>query len=73
MKTRFTLLGIVAAVVIGIAAVFVSCNKELNDITTYRGEVVYINTTTPFPNLQVKVTDGKTVQRSVQRCNLLNR
>ncbi len=59
MKTRFTLLGVIAAVVIGIVAVFVSCNKELNDIITYRGEVVYINTTTPFPNLQVKVTDGK--------------
>ncbi len=58
MKTRFTLLGIIAAVVIGITAVFVSCQKELNDIVRYRGEVVYINTTNPFPNLTVKVTNG---------------
>ena len=59
MKTRFTWLGIIAAVVIGITAVFVSCQKELNDIVRYRGEVVYINTTNPFPNLTVKVTNGR--------------
>ena len=58
MRTRFTWLGIIAAVVIGITAVFVSCQKELNDIVIYRGEVVYKNTTNPFPNLTVKVTNG---------------
>ena len=58
MKTRFTLLGLIAVVVIGITAVFVSCQKELNDIVIYRGEVVYKNTTNPFPNLIVKVTNG---------------
>ena len=59
MKTRFTLFGIVATIIVGACALFISCNKELNDIISYHGEVVYINTTNPFPNLQVKVTDGK--------------
>ena len=59
MNTRFTLFGIVATIIVGACALFISCNKELNDIISYHGEVVYINTTNPFPNLQVKVTDGK--------------
>ena len=58
MKTRFTLLGVVAMLIISICAIFVSCNKDLNDIVKYYGEVIYINTTNPFPNLTVKVTNG---------------
>ena len=38
---------------------FIGCQENVNDVVTYRGEVVYINTTTPFADLTVKVTDGK--------------
>ena len=49
----------VAVCIVSIITFFVACNRDgLNDIVTYRGQVVYINTTTPFPNLQVKVTNG---------------
>ena len=59
MKTRFTWFGMVAVCIVSIITFFVACNRDgLNDIVTYRGQVVYINTTTPFPNLQVKVTNG---------------
>ncbi len=59
MKTRFTLVGIIAIVVLGISTFFVGCKEEgLNDVVKYHGQVVYINTTTPFPDLTVKVTDG---------------
>lgn len=61
MKTRFTLLGIIATLIVSICAIFVSCNKELNDIINYSGQVVYLKTTTPFPNLAVKVTDGTNI------------
>lgn len=58
MKSRFTLLGIIAAVVLGICAIISSCTNDLNDVITYSGQVVYLKTTTPFPNLAVKVTNG---------------
>ena len=59
MKTRFTWLGVVATLLVTISTFFVACNKDdMNDVIVYRGQVVYINTTTPFPNLQVKVTNG---------------
>lgn len=59
MKTRFTWLGIVAAIVLGISIFFAGCQGDgLNDVTIYRGQVVYINTTIPFPDLTVKVTNG---------------
>lgn len=60
MKTRFTWLGIIAICIFCLCGIFVSCNKnEVNDIVYYRGQVVYINTTNPFPDLTVKVTNGK--------------
>ena len=59
MKTKFRWFGMVAVCIVSIITFFVACNRDgLNDIVTYRGQVVYINTTTPFPNLQVKVTNG---------------
>ena len=61
MKTRFTLLGIIAAVVLGICAIISSCTNDLNDVITYSGQVVYLKTTTPFPNLAVKVTNGTNI------------
>lgn len=60
MKTRFTWLGIVATLLVTISTFFIACNKDdMNDVVNYRGQVVYINTTTPFPDLTVKVTNGK--------------
>ena len=60
MKTRFTWLGIVATLILGIAIFFVGCNKDgLNDVVIYKGQVVYINTTNPFADITVKVTNGK--------------
>ena len=59
MKSKFSLLGIIAAVVIGLTAVFIGCTKEdVNAVVNYYGKVNYINTSTPFPDLEVKVTDG---------------
>ena len=58
MKTRFTWLGIVAAFILCLTTFFFGCNGELNDVVQYRGQVVYINTTNPFPDLTVKVTNG---------------
>lgn len=59
MKTRFTWLGIVATLLITISTFFVACNKDdMNDVIVYHGQVVYINTTNPFPDLTVKVTNG---------------
>ena len=60
MKSKFSLLGILAALVIGLTAVFIGCTKEdVNAVVKYYGKVVYINTSTPFPDLEVKVTDGE--------------
>ena len=59
MKTRFTWLGFVATLLITISTFFVACNKDdMNDVIVYHGQVVYINTTNPFPDLTVKVTNG---------------
>ena len=59
MKTKFNWVGIVTTLIVVISTFFVACNKdEINDVVNYRGQVVYINTTTPFPDLTVKVTDG---------------
>lgn len=59
MKTRFTLIGIVAAVVMACSMLFVGCNDPLGGMTLYSGKVVYSGTTTPFPDLEVKVTNGE--------------
>ena len=59
MKTRFTWLSIVATCFLIIATLFVGCNKDgLDEIVVYSGQVVYINTTKPFADLTVKVTNG---------------
>ena len=59
MKTKFTWAGIVASLLLIITTFFVGCKKDdMNDVIVYRGQVVYINTTTPFPDLTVKVTNG---------------
>lgn len=59
MKYKSFLFGIFAFMLLCISTLFVCCNKELNDVISYSGQVVYLKTTTPFPNLTVKVTDGK--------------
>ena len=60
MKARFTWFGIVATLLVTISTFFIACNKDdMNDVVNYRGQVVYINTTIPFPDLTVKVTNGK--------------
>ena len=59
MKTRFSLFGIFAVMLFAISTCFIGCQNDVNDVVTYRGEVVYINTTTPFADVTVKVTDGK--------------
>lgn len=38
----------------------------MNDIVIYRGQVVYINTTNPFPDLLVKITDGSNTHCQAQ-------
>ena len=59
MKTRFIWFGIVATLLVTISTFFVACNKDdMNDVIVYHGQVVYINTTNPFPDLTVKVTNG---------------
>lgn len=58
MKTRFTWLGVVAACILTFTALLIGCSGDMNDVVLYRGQVVYINTTNPFPDLTVKVTNG---------------
>ena len=59
MKAKFTWAGIVATLLTIITTFFVACKKDdMNDVVNYHGQVVYINTTTPFPDLTVKVTNG---------------
>lgn len=58
MKTRFSLFGFAAILLFGISMYFASCNNETNGVVTYKGHVVYLKTTTPFPDLEVKVTNG---------------
>ena len=60
MKKQVTWFGIIAAFIISFGTFFVGCNKDdMNDVIVYKGQVVYINTTTPFPDLTVKVTNGR--------------
>lgn len=61
MKTRFTWLGIVAAVILGISTSFVSCDNDVNAVVKYVGKVVYAGSTRPFANLEVKVTNGEKI------------
>ena len=61
MKTRYYLLSIISVLLAGMTALFVACDKDLNDIVKYTGKVVYINTTNPFPDLEVRLTDGSNV------------
>ena len=59
MKTKFTWVGIIATFLVILTTFFVACKKDdMNDVVNYQGQVVYINTTIPFPNLTVKVTNG---------------
>ena len=60
MKSKISLLGIITAIIIGISIFFIACDNDgMNEVVRYHGQVVYINTTTPFPDLLVKVTDGQ--------------
>ena len=61
MKTKVSLLGIVATLLIGVSTFFVACQDELDAVVTYIGKVVYKDTTKPFPDLVVKITDGKNI------------
>ncbi len=62
MKTKFTFLSILAVLFIGISIFTISCKKdEVSDYVTYKGKVVYKGTSTPFPDLEVKLTDGNNV------------
>lgn len=65
MKTKFIWIGIIAAI-IGISTFFIGCDSDVNGIVTYHGQVVYINTTTPFVDLTVKVTDGQNTHCQTQ-------
>lgn len=67
MRTRFTWIGIIAILILGISIFFVGCKEDdLNAVVQYHGQVVYINTTNPFPDLTVKVTDGKNTHCQTQ-------
>lgn len=59
MKSKFTWVGIIATLLVVLTTFFVACKKDdMNEVVKYHGQVVYINTTTPFANLTVKVTNG---------------
>ena len=59
MKSKITWAGIVATLLVIITTFFVACKKDdVNEVVKYHGQVVYANTTTPFPDLTVKVTNG---------------
>lgn len=59
MKSKFTWASIIATLLVVITTFFVACKKDdMNEVVKYHGQVVYINTTTPFANLTVKVTNG---------------
>lgn len=67
MKTKFTIFGIVALFLIAVSSVLVSCEKDkAGGVVTYKGQVVYAKTTTPFPNLEVRLTDGSNVNNTVK-------
>ncbi|MBQ7697982.1 MAG: DUF1566 domain-containing protein [Paludibacteraceae bacterium] len=57
---RTLFFGISAAVLSFAALAFVACEGKNggNSIVRYAGKVVYAGTSTPFPNLEVKVTNG---------------
>lgn len=62
MKTKFTFLSILVVLFIGLSVFTISCKKdEASDFVTYKGKVVYKGTSTPFPDLEVKLTDGTNV------------
>lgn len=61
MKTRFTWLGIVAAVILGISTAFIGCENDVNAVVKYVGKVVHAGSTKPFANLEVKVTNGEKI------------
>ena len=66
MKLKFTWLGIIVAIIFGVGTFFVACNDDMNVDVQYHGQVVYINTTTPFPDLTVKVTNGQSTHCQTQ-------
>lgn len=67
MKTRFTWAGIVATILVIITTFFVGCKQDdMNDVVMYTGQIVYINTTIPFPDVTVKVTDGNNTHCQTQ-------
>lgn len=66
MKTKFTFLSILLVCLIGLSVVFVACEKDENTITTYKGQVVHAGTSTPFADLEVKLTDGQNINASTR-------
>lgn len=67
MKTKFTWIGIMAIFLGLIGILHTGCKEDdLNDVVQYYGKVVYINTTTAFPDLTVKVTDGRNTHCQTQ-------
>ena len=67
MKVQFAWVGVMASLFMGISTLFIACNKDdMNSVVNYRGQVVYINTTMPFADLTVKVTDGKNTHCQTQ-------
>lgn len=67
MKSKFTWAGIAATLLVIITTFFVACKKDdINEVVKYHGQVVYINTTTPFPNVTVKVTNGSDIHCQTQ-------
>lgn len=58
MKNKFTWCGLIAIILLGTGICFVGCKDEVNAVVQYVGKVVYGGTTTPFADLEVKVTNG---------------
>lgn len=52
--------------ILGIATYFTSCEKKNDNETVYKGRVINTVTSTPFPNLEVKVTDGEHINATVK-------
>lgn len=66
MKTRFTWLGIVATVILGISSAFVSCENDLGDgHITYKGRVVSQTGNLPMADVTVRITNGTVVRASM--------
>ena len=61
MNLKSFFLGFFAIVLLCCSVLFVCCTNDLNNVVTYTGQVVYLNTTTPFSNLVVKVTNGTNI------------